>query len=73
MRSYKLFFAYPERGFMFEGRAALDAFERIRRVGGLALAHAEDGHTIKWIEDRARERLGASATIHDYLASRPDA
>src|SRR6266545_2461703 len=72
VRSYKLFFAYPERGFMFEGPVALDAFERIRRAGGLALAHAEDGHTIKWIEDRARDRLGASATIQDYLASRPE-
>jgi dihydropyrimidinase len=72
VRSFKLFFAYPERGFMFEGPVAIDAFDRIRRAGGLALVHAEDGHTIKWVEDRARERLGASATIRDFLASRPE-
>lgn len=72
VRSYKLFFAYPERGFMFEGPAAIDAFERIRRAGGLALVHAEDGHTIRWVEDRTWERLGAGATIHDFVASRPE-
>jgi dihydropyrimidinase len=71
VRSFKLFFAYPERGLMFEGPLAIEAMVRIAAAGGLALVHAEDGHAIKWVEDRARQRLGSSATIRDYLNSRP--
>lgn len=71
IRSYKLFMAYPERGFMFTGRMALPALDVIRAVDGLALIHAEDGHTIEWIDDHARAAK-PDATIADYLECRPD-
>jgi dihydropyrimidinase len=71
IRSYKMFFAYPERGFMFEGPLAIRTFEIIAGLGGLALIHAEDGHTIRCVEDHARATLGRDATIDDYFESRP--
>jgi dihydroorotase-like cyclic amidohydrolase len=46
--------------------------ERIAQVGGIALVHAEEGHTISWLERRGRETLGSAATMADYIASRPE-
>lgn len=71
IRSFKLFMAYPERGFMFSGPDALCALDAISKAGGLALVHAEDGHTIQWLDDRDRAAK-PGATIADYLDSRPD-
>lgn len=71
VRSFKVFLAYPERGFMFSGPMALGALDAIARSGGLAMVHAEDGEAIRWLEDRARRRLGATAGIADYAESRP--
>jgi dihydropyrimidinase len=72
IRSYKMFFAYPERGFMFDGPLALRTFGLIAEMGGLALVHAEEGETIRWVEQRGREAKGRSATIEDFFASRPE-
>jgi dihydropyrimidinase len=70
IRSYKLFMAYPERGFMFTGPDALRALSVIGRSGGLALLHAEDGHTIQWIDER-HKAASPDAGIREYLRSRP--
>lgn len=72
IRSYKMFFAYPERGFMFDGPLAIRTFRLIAELGGLALVHAEEGETIRWVEERGREAKGRSATIEDFFASRPE-
>ena len=72
VESFKMFLAYPERGFMFDGNLALDALDRVARVGGLMLVHCEDGHTIRWLEASGRAALGARADILDYLAARPE-
>lgn len=69
--SFKMFLAYPERGFMFEGEMAVQALASVASAGGLMLVHCEDGNAIRWLDARARERLGYSADIFDYLAARP--
>jgi dihydropyrimidinase len=70
--SFKMFLAYPERGFMFDGDLALEALDSVARAGGLMLVHCEDGHTIRWLDAAGRRTLGPRADIHDYLAARPE-
>lgn len=70
--SFKMFLAYPERGFMFDGDLAPEALDAVARAGGVMLVHCEDGHTIRWLDAAGRRKLGRSADILDYLAARPD-
>ena len=70
--SFKMFLAYPERGFMFEGALAVDALEQVAAAGGLMLVHCEDGNAIRVLDARARRVIGSAARIHDYLAARPE-
>jgi dihydropyrimidinase len=72
VRTFKMFMAYPERGFMFDGRAALDGMGRVAGVGGLLLVHCEEGNAIRWADDALRSSKGASAGILDYYAARPE-
>ncbi len=69
--SFKMFLAYPERGFMFDGETAVMALRRVAEADGLMLVHCEDGNAIRWLDATARARLGPSADILDYLAARP--
>jgi len=69
--SFKMFMAYPERGFMFDGPRALDALSRVGQAGGLMLVHCEEGNAIRWADELVRSRLGKKASILDYLAARP--
>jgi len=72
VRSFKMFMAYPERGFMFDGESALAALHAVARVGGLLLVHCEEGNTIRELDQRARDQLGTTARIFDYLEARPE-
>jgi dihydroorotase-like cyclic amidohydrolase len=69
--SFKMFLAYPERGFMFDGEIAVIAMHRVSEAGGRMLVHCEDGNTIRWLDATARDRLGHHGDILDYLAARP--
>lgn len=71
VRSFKMFMAYAERGFMFDGKHAIEALAAVAQVGGLTLIHAEDGHSIHWGETISRERLGSDAKMKDYFTTRP--
>lgn len=70
--SFKMFLAYPERGFMFEGQLAIDAVERVAQTNSLMLVHCEDGTTAGWLDKLGRRSLGDRAAIQDYLAARPE-
>lgn len=70
--SFKMFLAYPERGFMFEGQLATAALELVAEAGGLMLVHCEDGNAIRWLDARGRTQLGKSARILDYFDNRPE-
>lgn len=72
VRTFKMFMAYPERGYMFEGRLALEAMRRVAELNGLLLVHCEDGNTIRWTDEQLRTSKGASAGILDYYAARPE-
>ena len=72
VRSFKMFLAYPERGFMFDGESAILALRAVARVGGLLLVHCEEGNAIRELDQRAREQLGSDARIFDYLDARPE-
>lgn len=72
VRTFKMFMAYPERGFMFEGGAALNAMRRVGGLGGLLLIHCEEGNAIRWADEALRSAKGATAGILDYYAARPE-
>ncbi|HLI11644.1 MAG TPA: amidohydrolase family protein [Alphaproteobacteria bacterium] len=68
-QSYKMFLAYKRRGMMVRESFLLAAMDEIRRVGGIALVHAEDGEVIDWLERRAEEET--RRTPADYEPTRP--
>lgn len=69
LKSFKLFLAYRSRGMMASERFLLAAFAEIRRLGGIALVHAEDGDVIDFLEEAARGE-GRVAPEH-YHTTRP--
>jgi len=72
VRSFKMFMAYPERGFMFDGEQALRAMDRVAGLGGLLLVHCEEGNAIRWADQKVRSTKAASASIMDYYNARPE-
>ena len=72
VRTFKMFMAYPERGFMFEGRVALEAMERVASLDALLLVHCEEGNAIRWADEALRASKGTSAGILDYFNARPE-
>lgn len=53
LRSFKLFMAYKRRGMMASDAFLFAALQEIRRVGGIALIHAEHGEMVDHLEQRA--------------------
>ncbi len=52
-RSFKMFMAYKRRGMMVRDEFLFAAMHEIRRVGGIALVHAEHGEMIDYMEQRS--------------------
>lgn len=68
-RSYKMFLAYKRRGMMVRDAFLFEAMHEIRKHGGIALAHAENGEFIDYMEQRAI-REGRTSVEH-YEPTRP--
>lgn len=51
--SFKMFMAYKRRGMMAKDEFLFAAMDQIRKVGGVALIHAEYGELIDYLEDAA--------------------
>jgi dihydroorotase (multifunctional complex type) len=68
-RSYKMFMAYKRRGMMVRDNFLYEAMTEIRKVGGIALAHAESGEMIDYLE-QAAIREGRTSPEH-YEPTRP--
>ena len=69
LRSFKMFLAYKRRGMMVSEAFLIAAMSEIRRLGGIALVHAEDGEVIDHLEQCAGATGRTSA--EDYEPSRP--
>jgi dihydropyrimidinase len=67
--SFKMFMAYGKRGIMIEDDALLEAMQHIRRAGGLALLHAEDGRLVDGLQRDAERRRRTQ--VADYAGTRP--
>jgi dihydroorotase-like cyclic amidohydrolase len=52
-RSFKMFLAYKRRGMMVSERFLQTAMHEIRKIGGTALVHAEDGEFVDALEQQA--------------------
>ena len=52
-RSFKMFMAYKRRDMMVRDEFLFAAMHEIRRVGGIALVHAEHGEMIDYMEQRS--------------------
>lgn len=68
-RSYKMFLAYKRRGMMVSEAFLFSAMAEIRRLGGVALVHSEDGELIDRLEQAARA-AGKTRPEH-YAPTRP--
>ncbi len=53
LHSFKMFMAYKRRGMMVRDEFLFAAMDQIRKVGGIALIHAEYGQLIDYLEDAA--------------------
>jgi dihydropyrimidinase len=68
-RSFKMFLAYKRRGMMVSDRFLVAAMAEIRRVGGIALVHAESGEMIDALEQQAM--AAGRRRPEDYAPTRP--
>jgi dihydroorotase-like cyclic amidohydrolase len=68
-RSYKMFLAYKRRGMMVSDEFLFAAMREIRRVGGIALLHAEHGEFVDVLEQAAIAE-GRTGAEH-YEPTRP--
>ncbi|MBK8742008.1 MAG: amidohydrolase family protein [Betaproteobacteria bacterium] len=67
--SFKMFMAYKRRGMMVRDEFLFDAMEAIRKVGGIALIHAEHGELVDYMEQAA---VAAGQTAPEcYEPTRP--
>lgn len=67
--SFKMFMAYKRRGMMVRDEFLFDAMEAIRKVGGIALIHAEHGELVDYLEQAA---VAAGRTAPEcYEPTRP--
>lgn len=69
LRSYKMFLAYKRRGMMVSEAFLFAAMAEIRRLGGIALVHSEDGELVDRLEQAARA-AGRTRPEH-YAPTRP--
>jgi dihydroorotase-like cyclic amidohydrolase len=68
-RSFKMFMAYKRRGMMVRDEFLFAAMHEIRRVGGIALIHAEHGEAIDYLEHRSL--AGGCTGVECYEPTRP--
>jgi dihydropyrimidinase len=68
-RSFKMFLAYKRRGMMVSDRFLMAAMAEIRRIGGIALVHAESGEMIDALEQQAL--ASGRRRPEDYAPTRP--
>lgn len=68
-RSFKMFMAYKRRGMMVRDEFLFAAMEEIRRVGGIALIHAEHGELVDYLEKTAV--AAGRVAVEYYEPTRP--
>lgn len=69
LRSFKMFMAYKRRGMMVRDEFLFAAMHEIRRVGGIALVHAEHGEMIDYLEQTSIQ--GGRTSVEYYEPTRP--
>jgi dihydroorotase-like cyclic amidohydrolase len=69
LRSYKMFLAYKRRGMMVSEAFLFSAMAEIKRLGGVALVHSEDGEVVDRLEQAAR--AAGKARPEHYAPTRP--
>jgi len=68
-RSFKMFMAYKRRGMMVRDEFLIAAMAEIRKVGGIALIHAEHGELVDYLEQAAV--AAGRVAVEYYEPTRP--